>query len=153
MQEGVGQVKVWKGTTELSYDVDEPILTINERAIQEWGLYPDLYNRYALVKGSSNKAQESYVNADPRDPNIMVVYTDLDGELVSVVRRLAGTNAEGQTYEGIQPEADGSYVLKDLKLSENEDFSFDLRLEGTQYLENGVYVYSPVGGRDASQAG
>ena len=31
-----------------------------------------------------------------------------------------------QSYEDIKPEADGSYVLKGLKLSENKDFAFDL---------------------------
>ena len=49
------------------------------------------------------------------------------------------------------PEEDGSYVLKGLKLSENKDFNFDLRLEGTQYLEHGVYIYEAYGGREKSQ--
>jgi len=69
---------------------------------------------------------------------VQISYTDLDGKQVNVVKRLAGKNAEGQTYEDIKPEKDGSYVLRGLKLSENEDFNFDLRLEGTQYLEQGV---------------
>jgi LPXTG-motif cell wall-anchored protein len=83
---------------------------------------------------------------------VQITYTDLDGNPVNVVKRLAGTNAEGQTYEDIKPEADGSYVLKGLKLSENEDFKFDLRLEGTQCLEKGVYVYTAIEGRTTSQS-
>ena len=82
---------------------------------------------------------------------VHISYTDLDGRQVNIVRRLAGSNDEGENYIDILPEADGTYILSGLKLSENKDFSFDLRLEGTQYLENGVYVYAPVGGRDVSQ--
>lgn len=93
----------------------------------------------------------AFIPGDKDDLLVQIKYTDLDGKEVTVVKRLAGTNSEGQSYEDIKPEADGSYVLRGLKLSENKDFNFDLRLEGTQYLENGVYVYSPVGGRDVSQ--
>lgn len=82
---------------------------------------------------------------------VQINYTDLDGNEVNIVRRLAGTNDEGESYEDILPEADGSYVLKGLKLSENKDFNFDLRLEGTQYLEHGVYIYEAYGGRERSQ--
>ena len=83
---------------------------------------------------------------------VQITYNDLDGNPVNVIRRLAGENAEGQSFETIKPETDGSYILRGLQLSENEDFNFDLRLEGTQYLENGVYVYQSVGGRNVSQA-
>jgi hypothetical protein len=93
----------------------------------------------------------AFIPGKQDDLLVQITYKDLDGNDVNIVRRLAGTNSEGQNYEDIKPETDGSYVLKGLKLSENEDFSFDLRLEGTQYLENGVYVYAPVGGRDVSQ--
>ena len=128
--------------------VEDLSLTVGDKAEHEKNLDEDQDNDVYNVDLNFKLA---FIPSDKDDLLVQITYTDLDGELVSVVRRLAGTNAEGQTYEGIQPEADGSYVLKDLKLSENEDFSFDLRLEGTQYLENGVYVYSPVGGRDASQ--
>ena len=95
----------------------------------------------------------------PGDDDDLVVYLldsennpikDKDGN--PIIKRLAGENSEGQDYDDIRPEADGSYVLKGLKLSENQDFDFDLRLEGTQYLEKGVYVYTAVGGRDVSQS-
>ncbi|MBQ8586035.1 MAG: Cys-Gln thioester bond-forming surface protein [Butyricicoccus sp.] len=93
----------------------------------------------------------AFVPGDNDDLLVQISYTDLDGKPVNVVRRLAGENEEGQSYETIEPELDGSYIVEGLKLSENEDFNFDLRLEGTQYLEKGVYVYAPVGGRDVSQ--
>lgn len=93
----------------------------------------------------------AFVPGEKDDLLVQISYTDLEGNDVNVVKRLAGKNAEGQNYEDIMPEADGSYLIKGLQLSENENFNFDLRLEGTQYLEQGVYVYSPVGGRKASQ--
>ena len=92
-------------------------------------------------------------------PLIMVFYyglTDKDGAPLKdangdpIIRRLAGESGEGD-YEAIAPEADGSYVLAGLQLQENSDFTFDLRLEGTQYLEKGVYVYEACGGRENSQ--
>jgi len=90
---------------------------------------------------------------DPKNDDLLVQisYIDIDGNPVNVIRRLAGENAEGQSYETIAPEADGTYVLKGLQLSENEDWGFDIRLEGVQYLEHGVYLYQAVGGRDVSQ--
>lgn len=93
----------------------------------------------------------AFVPGEDDDLLVQISYTDLDGNPVNIVRRLAGENAEGQSYEDILPEEDGSYVLKGLKLSENEDFNFDLRLEGTQYLEKGVYIYEAHGGREKSQ--
>lgn len=93
----------------------------------------------------------AFVPGENDDLLVKVIYTDLDGKLVEITKRLAGENDENGNYESLIPGADGSYTLKGLKLSENEDFNFDLKLQGTQYLEQGVYVYSPVGGRDASQ--
>lgn len=73
---------------------------------------------------------------------------DKDGNKIIKHLLPAGSDAK----EGsILPGADGSYTLTGLRLAENSDFTFDLKLEGTQYLEQGVYVYSPVGGRDYSQ--
>lgn len=73
---------------------------------------------------------------------VKIKYTDFDGTEQELVKRLAGTAAEGEAYETIVPDADGNYTIGGLKLSENKDFTFDLRLEGTQYLEQGVYIYT-----------
>jgi len=90
---------------------------------------------------------------DPNSDDLLVhvSYKDLDGKDVVVTKRLAGKNSDGQTYDTISADDNGNYTLEGLKLSENEDFNFDLRLEGTQFLKEGVYVYSPQGGRKASQ--
>ena len=82
---------------------------------------------------------------------VKVSYTDLDGNNVEVIRRLAGTAEEGETYGSVNPDDDGNYTISGLILGENDDIGFDLRLEGTQYLNEGVYVYQAHGGRDASQ--
>ncbi len=49
-------------------------------------------------------------------------------------KKIAGEGAEA-------PDADGSYTISGLQLQENSDINFDLKLEGTQYLEQGVYIY------------
>ncbi len=73
---------------------------------------------------------------------------DKDGNKIIKHLLPAGSDAK---EDAILPGEDGSYTLTGLRLAENSDFTFDLKLEGTQYLEQGVYVYSPVGGRDSSQ--
>ncbi len=94
---------------------------------------------------------------DKDSDDLLVYLTDANGDPIKgadgnpIIRRLAGSAKEGETYGAITPEEDGSYILTGLQLEENSDFTFDLRLEGTQYLEKGVYVYSAVGGRDVSQ--
>jgi len=86
------------------------------------------------------------------DDNLLMQfkYTDADAKEVTVTKRIAGKNAEGEDYEMLYAE-NGKYTFGGLKLSENKDFSFDLRLEGTQYLENGVYVYESLRGRESAQ--
>ncbi|MBQ3574428.1 MAG: Cys-Gln thioester bond-forming surface protein, partial [Clostridia bacterium] len=92
---------------------------------------------------------------DPKTDDLLVYLTDENGAAINdkegnpIVRRLAGTAKEGDNV--ITPEEDGSYILSGLQLAENDDFTFDLRLEGTQYLEKGVYVYEACGGRENSQ--
>ena len=66
-------------------------------------------------------------------------YVDADGTERVITRRLAGTVQEGET--AISPNEDGSYTIEGLKLSENQEFTFDLHLDGIQHLEQGVYIY------------
>ena len=90
---------------------------------------------------------------DPKNDDLLVHITYMqNGEEVTVIKRLAGENSEGRAHDTITPDADGVYTLTGLQLSENEELTFDLRLEGTQYLENGVYIYTAQGGYDKSQS-
>ena len=95
---------------------------------------------------------------DPEKDDLLVYLLDKDGNAIKdsdgepIVRRLAGTNSKDRTADSIEPDKNGVYTLSGLQLSENSDFSFDLRLEGAQYLKEGVYIYTPHGGRDKSQS-
>ncbi len=94
---------------------------------------------------------------DPESDDLLVYLTDANGVPYNdangnpIIRRLAGENTEGRTHDTITPDENGVYTLTGLQLSENSDFTFDLRLEGTQYLENGVYLYTAHEGIDKHQ--
>ena len=94
---------------------------------------------------------------DPESDDLLVHLTDDKGNAITdkdgkpIVKRLAGKNSDGREAETILPDEEGAYTLTGIQLGENEDFTFDLRLEGTQYLENGVYIYTAQGGYDKSQ--
>lgn len=61
------------------------------------------------------------------------------GGKVIATRRLAGENAEGETYDMILPDAEGNYRIENIQLPEGMKIS--LKLEGTQHLDPGVYLY------------
>lgn len=94
---------------------------------------------------------------DPEKDDLLVYLLDEAGNTIKdkdgepIVRRLAGENSEDRAADSIQPDENGVYTLSGLQLSENSDFKFDLHLEGTQYLEEGVYIYTAHGGSDKSQ--
>ncbi|MBQ4062640.1 MAG: Cys-Gln thioester bond-forming surface protein [Christensenellaceae bacterium] len=142
---------------------DDSTVVINEKNfVKETSLIVDGKSADHADNKDDNKDNDVYdtalnfrlafVPGEKDDLLVQISYIDLDGNPVVVTKRLAGKNAEGDDYESISPETDGSYVLRGLKLSENKDFAFDIKLEGTQYLENGVYIYTPIGGRGISQS-
>lgn len=81
--------------------------------------------------------------------SVVLQYIDADGTLQTVTKALGTENNE---YTIAPDPKDGSYTLTGLKLSEDQDITFDLRLEGTQYLENGVYVYAATHTNDGDLA-
>ena len=129
--------------------VEDMSLTVGDKVADHAANQDDDQNND--VYHTSLNFKLAFIPGENDDLLVQISYLDIDGNPVNIIRRLAGNNSEGQDYDTIVPEADGSYVLKGLQLSENKDWGFDLRLEGTQYLENGVYVYEAVGGRDVSQ--
>ena len=81
---------------------------------------------------------------DDDDLVVQVVRIGADGEtIVEAQGRIAGNadNDEGFN-EVIFNEETGTYSLKNLQLAENSDFSFDLKLVGMQYLQEGVYIFN-----------
>ena len=129
--------------------VDDMSLTVGDKVADHANNQDD--NKDNDVYNTALNFKLAFIPGANDDLLVQISYIDIDGNPVNVIRRLAGENGEGQSYETIAPEADGTYVLKGLQLSENEDWGFDIRLEGVQYLEHGVYVYEAVGGRKDSQ--
>ena len=100
----------------------------------------DLNFKLAFVPGEND---EVYVYLLGSDNQVMV---DANGDPVKKLLAKEGTVTDDKNV--IVP-VDGVYTLTGLHLTENVDF--DLRLEGTQYLNEGVYLYTAEGGRLASQ--
>lgn len=123
--------------------IDETSVADSDGNVTTNGIYEAALNfKLAFTPSTENKD----------DLLVHISYTDLNGNPVIVTKRLAGAAAEGESFGSITPDSDGNYTIEGLKLSENEEFTFDLKLEGTQYLEQGAYFYAPVGGRDVSQS-
>ena len=78
---------------------------------------------------------------------VQVVSLDENGNPVVVAQgRIAGGNAEEDAqnnFNNVVFDAEtGIYTLQNLTLAENSDFNFDLKLVGTQHLEQGVYIFT-----------
>ena len=83
------------------------------------------------------------------NPKTGEVMKDAQGD--AIVRTLLKDGSTKEVANGITPDADGAYRLDGLVFQENTDVTFDLKLEGTQNLGEGVYLYQAYGGKDASQ--
>ncbi len=84
------------------------------------------------------------VEPDADSDDLVVKVLDSAGNEVKAAR-IAGDRKEGETMDYLTPETDAQgeryYVLEGMQLSENADTSFNLKLEGVQYLTEGVYVF------------
>ena len=76
--------------------------------------------------------------------DLIVKVVDDEGNVVRTAR-IAGDPKEGETFGYAKTETDENgnvyYVLEGLELSENSNTSFNLKLEGTQLLKEGVYIF------------
>jgi len=72
--------------------------------------------------------------------DLIVKVLDSQGNTVKVAR-LAGDDST-TNYGTIAPDANGNYTLTNLELVEGNDIEFNLKLEGAQYLKEGVYIYT-----------
>ncbi|MBP3655016.1 MAG: Cys-Gln thioester bond-forming surface protein [Oscillospiraceae bacterium] len=96
----------------------------------------DVYNvdlKFSLV------VEPSKTNDD-----LIVKVVDSEGNIVKTAR-IAGEQQEGETFGYAKTEIDENgktyYVLEGLQLAENSNSTFNLKLEGTQLLKEGVYVF------------
>ena len=102
----------------------------------------DLNFKLAFVPGE--KDEMYVVLMDSNNQPIM-------GEDGQPIKKLLAAEDSTKTGDDVLKPVNGVYTLTGLKLSENSPFEFDLRLEGTQYLNEGVYIYQAEGGRRESQ--
>lgn len=83
------------------------------------------------------------VVAPGEDDDLIVCLVD-DNNTIIRKARIAGEAAEGETSDEIVIAEDGSYTFTNVPLRENSDIAFNLKLEGIQYLEKGVYIYKSL---------
>ncbi len=77
-KEGYGELKIWKGDPDgKTWYFDEPLLTIGQHELEEWGIAPNLYKRYDLLK--SGVGDYAYF-IDARDANLGLMYHDMDND-------------------------------------------------------------------------
>ncbi|MBE6957398.1 MAG: DUF4886 domain-containing protein [Ruminococcaceae bacterium] len=114
--EGAGVLQIWKSTDNgKTWDLANPLLTIDQHKYEEWGIVPDMYDRYKLVK---NGADDYTYFFDGRDPNMGIMYYDMDGD---------GTEDEVilYTFWGFQfresgtADSEGTYIMYSMDGGEN----------------------------------
>ena len=118
-------------------DISSASITVKERI--------DLNAADQAVK---NTAENDVYNTDvsfnlavvPGEDDSLIVRI-YNGDDVVATRRLAGEDTEG--YGLISPDSKGNYTIPDIQLAENVNIT--LKLEGTQLLQPGVYLYQSAG--------
>ena len=83
------------------------------------------------------------VVAPGEDDDLIVCLVDNNNTIIRKAR-IAGEAAEGETSDEIVIAEDGSYTFTNVPLQENSDIGFNLKLEGIQHLEKGVYIYKSL---------
>ncbi|MBE6020852.1 MAG: hypothetical protein E7228_03790 [Clostridiales bacterium] len=95
----------------------------------------DIYNvdlTFAMV------VEPSTDNGD----DLIIKLINSDGEVIRQARLAGNEGNDEEGFDELVKNEDNSYTFKDIPMAENSDITFDLKLEGTQYLKKGVYVYS-----------
>ena len=118
-------------------DINNASITVKERI--------DLNVADQAVK---NTSENDVYNTDVSF-NLAVVPGEDDSLIVRIyngdkevaTRRLAGNDTEG--YGIITPDSKGNYTIQNIQLAENVNIT--LKLEGTQLLQPGVYLYQSSG--------
>lgn len=80
--------------------------------------------------------------------DLVLKITNADGEVIKICR-LAGDNST-TNYNVITADENGNYTISGLELIEG-NVSFNMVLQGAQYLEEGVYLYTATKGQNYSQ--
>lgn len=85
-------------------------------------------------------------DADKDDLTVKVV--DSNGNTIRT-GRIAGTAQDGEDV--LEADENGYYTFSNLQLQENSETTFNLTIEGTQFLEEGVYVFQSIEDGKSSQ--
>ena len=129
---------------------------INEKNwVDEDSLQLTVKDKVSEGEANENGEETDIYNADlsfklefkpSRDANDLLVYVTYGEE--TIVKRLSG-DPNDDRY--ITPDENGVYTITGLQFAENSDFTFDLKISGTQKLKESAYLYTAEGGRLASQ--
>ena len=114
-----------------------------------------------VEENNNDKDNDDVYNVDITFAMVVEPSTENGDDLVvkligsdgSVIRqaRLAGDSSNDEGFSSIKKNGNGSYTFENLHLAENSDFTFDLKVEGIQKLEQGVYIYKATAGYDKNQ--
>jgi len=83
----------------------------------------------------------SLVVTPAANDDLIVKVVNGNGDVIKTAR-IAGNQQEGETFDQVTADANGNYTLTGLELIEGSNATFNLKLEGAQYLEQGVYIYT-----------
>ena len=76
-QEGAGRLVLWRSTDNgATWEYDTPLLVVDEKQMEAWGII-QISDRYELLKSGATKYD---IMVDPRDPNLGISKTDIDGD-------------------------------------------------------------------------
>lgn len=74
--------------------------------------------------------------------DLIVKLIDAQGNVIRKARLAGDDSSDGEDFSTLIKNEDNSYTFKDVPMSANRELTFDLKLEGTQNLKRGVYVYT-----------
>lgn len=134
-------------------DPSTPLITANNFAAETAIVIKDKADNNTA--NTDNNTDNDVYNSD-LSFTLEMKKTDVNGDLIIHVidsdgntiasRRLSGQNSAGETYElfgasdAIEDNGKTTYTIRDIQLTEN--VTITLQLSGTQYLAQGVYLYS-----------
>ncbi|MBQ5671281.1 MAG: Cys-Gln thioester bond-forming surface protein [Oscillospiraceae bacterium] len=94
------------------------------------------------------------VQPDANGDDLIVKVIDDEGNVVKTAR-IAGEQKEGESFGYAKSTTDENgktyYILEDLQLSENSNTSFNLKLEGSQMLKEGIYIFESQEAKNAEE--
>ena len=92
----------------------------------------------------SNDLSFSLVIVPGEKDDLVITLVDNNGNVIRKARIAGDPSEDDESFGGEFTNVDGVYTFIGVPMAEGSDIKFDLKLEGIQYLEEGVYVYKSV---------